>query len=231
MSKWIEAFLAFIYPPVCLVCNSVYGVKSELKGVCSDCLSQIFPIGQAFVKTHILNRLDPSYLNNIFVCTQFNIPVQKIIHHIKYEKMNHLAFNAGCYMRRFLPPVLLEEKIDMATPVPLHPIRERERGYNQSWFIAQGILGLTTIELKENILKRRRNTLSQTNLTRKERQENVQNAFELSDKYTVQGKSVLLIDDVVTTGATLNEGAQHLKRMGAKKVFALALSTPMESNV
>jgi ComF family protein len=225
--SWIDAFLQLIYPPVCISCKKIISKPSNLAVVCSKCVSTFVPVPKNFIQDRILNRLEEPFLDDLFVCVCFNDTIQNIIHHIKYEKMNHLAFEIGKYSRQFLSKNFEDIPIDLAIPVPLHPLRERERGYNQSWYIGKGLLLSMPFKMTRTLMKRKRNTKSQTNLNRIERQKNLENAFELSEE-PIEGKSILLLDDVVTTGTTLNECAKVLKKSGVSKISAIALSTPIE---
>jgi ComF family protein len=110
--------------------------------------------------------------------------------------------------------------------VPLNPVRLKERGYNQSALIAQQLSNITRIPFSVHLLKRLRNTPSQTKLSREQRKENVKGAFAVQGN--VEGKRVLLIDDVITTGSTLNECAKVLKQNGAAWVTAAAIATPTD---
>lgn len=113
---------------------------------------------------------------------------------------------------------------DLIVPVPLHPRKARERGFNQSGVLAHGLSRRTGIKLLRNGLVRTRYTRTQTRLSRKDRQENVKGAFRISERAEINGKSVLLVDDVYTTGATVNECAEVLIGAGALMVDVLTLA-------
>jgi len=115
---------------------------------------------------------------------------------------------------------------DLLAFVPLHPTKERERGFNQSELIARQLSLLSGIELSSGLILRQKYTKSQTKLGRKERSENISGAFFTND--SLIGKSVLIVDDVITTGATLNECAKILKQAGCRKVDVIALATPTD---
>ena len=109
-------------------------------------------------------------------------------------------------------------------PVPLHPRRLRERDFNQSLLLARYVASLLGAELDFLSLRRIRYTQPQTGLKRDERRKNVRRAFQIVDREVVKGRTILLVDDVATTGNTLNECARTLKRSGAEKVFCLTLA-------
>ena len=104
-------------------------------------------------------------------------------------------------------------------PIPLHKIRIRERGYNQSALLCKAIATETGFIIDERVLKRVRYTQSQTKLNAIARQKNMQNAFTVTDKEKIRNKTIILVDDVITTGATMNACAKELKKYGAKTVF------------
>jgi ComF family protein len=225
--NWINTFLQLIYPPVCISCKKIISLPSNLAVVCSKCLSSFAPVPPQFIQDQILNRIEGSFLDELFVCVCFDDTIKNIIHHIKYEKKNHLAFEIGKYCRQFLSKSFENMSIDLAIPVPLHPLREKERGYNQSWHIGRGLLFSMPFKMTKGLMKRKRYTESQTNLNRIERQKNLEDAFELAEDITIKGKSILLLDDVVTTGTTLNVCAKVLKKSGVSRISAVTLSTPI----
>ena len=114
-------------------------------------------------------------------------------------------------------------------PVPLHIKRLRERGFNQSLLLAHAIERKRQIPLNFSLLKRHKFTLTQTGLNKIERKKNIKGAFEVSDKKKIAGKNIILIDDVYTTGATINECAKTLIKAGAQKVTVLTLARVLQS--
>jgi ComF family protein len=113
----------------------------------------------------------------------------------------------------------------LVVPIPLHKYRLRYRGFNQAELIAREIANYFQLPMRTNILKRIRPTQRQADLKNdKERKENIKDAFEIIDSKTIKGKVVLLIDDVITSGATLSEAAMILKQSGAKEVWALTIA-------
>lgn len=151
----------------------------------------------------------------------FEGPTKDVIHRLKYR-----PWIADLVKVLNIPQVNKEEfRGFILIPVPLHPRRERERGFNQASLIAQAIASELTLEFREGILKRTRNTKPQMELKGKERRENIKDAFSVSPNYPLNAiRYTLLIDDVWTTGSTLRACANVLKRAGAKKVWAMTLA-------
>lgn len=114
--------------------------------------------------------------------------------------------------------------VDYIIPVPLHRRKFRRRGFNQSEIIANGISQIMNIEVNNNILKREQYTKTQTNRKRYERWENVENVFNCKNKEMLKGKHIMLIDDVVTTGATLEAAANEILRINKVKLTIATLA-------
>lgn len=183
-----------------------------------------------FPKTNILDRLNPSYLEQILIAYQFDEVIQSVIHNMKYQQKPDLGFKLGSVTATILSKYFndIEEKYYL--PIPLHPIREKERGYNQSEFIGRGIMKIHDGKIIKNILIRNKNTSTQTNLNREERQENVHLAFSFKNEIDISGKSLILVDDLITTGATINECARVLIKNGARSITGLAIASPVNIN-
>lgn len=113
----------------------------------------------------------------------------------------------------------------MIVSVPLHPKREQSRGYNQSYLIARELGRELGIKNEPRLLARVKNTHSQSLLKRDERLENIKDAFRITDTSRVEGKAIFLVDDILTTGATLNECSRVLKGAGAKKIVAAVIAS------
>ncbi len=146
--------------------------------------------------------------------------VRHIIHEFKYARQVHLRHLVARWLcAAFDDPRLRGRHFDLVVPVPLHPTRQRERGFNQAVLLAKLLSAQVSIRCNP-VLKRIRYTTTQTALDRGERIENLHNAFRLRKNADVRGLRVLLIDDVLTTGSTLSECARVLKRAGAISVHA-----------
>jgi len=227
ISSTVEGFLQLVYPPLCVVCQHTIQEMNDLKTICTSCLQKIQPVPLHFAREQILDRLNPCYLDGLEAVFQFDPVVQTIIHQIKYQKAERLAQKFAAYAVQFVNRSFLHRKA-FVLPVPLFSSREKERGFNQSQRIAEGFFQQTKNHVYSHLLKRIRSTTTQTELNREERLKNVSKAFEVSEIDFIRGQSIIIVDDVVTTGATLNECARELKNAGALKVYGLTLATPIQ---
>lgn len=151
----------------------------------------------------------------------FDGSLRQAIHRLKYASARDVVKPLAEMMIQFWRETPLPA--DVVVPVPLHPHRQRERGYNQSMLLAQAFGSAAELAVADKVLFRRRNTVSQTTLDAEQRRENVSGAFECAPA-AVQDRRVLLIDDVCTTGATLEACSVALKAGGARSVWALTLA-------
>jgi len=223
-----EAFQDLFFPPVCLYCQRIIEPPGDIPILCHQCLRSLHPLPAEFPQVHILNRLHPCYINELWIAFEFNEVIRLLLHGIKYQKMPRLGIRIGGYASENFRNKLAAVGDSLVLPVPLHKVRRKEREYNQSSYIARGIFEEHGANVVENLLIRKRYTSSQTKLNRMKRKLNVKDAFSLSDKSVVKDNIVVLVDDVVTTGATMNECARLLKENGASKIIGVALATPVQ---
>lgn len=151
-------------------------------------------------------------------------PLQEIIHHIKYKNNPALGVYMGNIMGWRLKEFFSKNTIDLMLPMPLHPKKEYSRGYNQATTLCQGIQEATAMKYMDNVLLRTFNTSTQTKKTRIERWDNVAEVFEISDPSSIENKHVLLIDDVITTGASTEACANLLLKNKAASVSICSLA-------
>ncbi len=150
--------------------------------------------------------------------------MREAVHALKFGGKTALANPLGDLMAEAGPAVLPVEVVDCLVPVPLHPTREAERGFNQSMLLARRVSRRWGIPVRPRALRRQRFTRPQTDLDADERRRNVRGAFALSRRAAVDGRHVLLIDDVFTTGATVSECARVLLDAGAATVGVLTVA-------
>lgn len=215
-----------LFPSRCLICSSDDGVA---EGVCRHCCSQVRPIleptcdvcGNSIGTPGVCIKCrdnPPTYDRMISVC-RFEGLLKDIIHGFKYHQ-------ATVY-KRFLARLIYnrikhEERIatDILTFVPLHWSRMIRRGYNQSALIARELSGYMQMDMRYGVLYKTRKTPSQVGLPKKERWRNLKSAFSARG---VEGKSVMVVDDVITTGRTAQETARALKDAGAGRVIFVSV--------
>lgn len=151
--------------------------------------------------------------------------VIRSIHQFKYAGKKYLAkYYAKIMLQSFAKLQKYVDNFDYIIPVPLHKNKLKQRGYNQSELIASEFAKLTNIKLKNNLVTKIKETPSQTNFTKAERYENLKDAFSVVDKTKIKGKNILIIDDVLTTGATTESLTSILKKAKANKVCVLAVA-------
>jgi ComF family protein len=165
-------------------------------------------------------RATPSHLNRIAASALFAPPLREAIHELKYNNGRALAGPLGLRMAAYWQDHRYEA--DVIVPVPLHRARLKERGYNQSALLARVLADATGICLDERIIERHRATQQQALLSAAERRENVRDAFTC--RGSASGRRIVLVDDVTTTGATLEACGAALRAGGADSVWAFTLA-------
>jgi ComF family protein len=195
-----------IEAPFCTICGIPFNSERIENHPCEDCL-RTKPFFQA---AHAPYRYEGSVL--------------EAVHKLKYGQKTFVANAVGPLLAEFVKTRFLLPEPFLTMPVPLHPKRLRERGFNQSLLLARQVAHRLNGELEFLSLIRPKYTTPQTNLSKKDRKQNVQNAFRLKTPDAVRKKNILLVDDVATTGNTLNECARVLKSGGAEAVFCVTLA-------
>jgi ComF family protein len=221
-NQLVSPLLDFIYPPICISCNRP--LQDGKQKVCGECWNAI-PI---ITKEHPLYQetrsklLAEGSINDLVSCFIFERegPFQHIAHALKYKEYKSCGIELGRRMGILIKDWNIET--DIIIPVPLHRIKQRERGYNQSEFIAQGIASIIEKPIEMNAVHRTCYTQTQTKLNLEQRRENIKDAFKaVSGASTkLKGKKCLLVDDIITTGATANECAKELLAAGAATIIA-----------
>ncbi|MBI1319016.1 MAG: ComF family protein [Candidatus Hydrogenedens sp.] len=166
-------------------------------------------------------------IDRIYGAARYEVAIAEAVKLMKFHGKQRLALPLAEVMAEFAESEMAWDAYDALVPVPLHRVRQRERGFNQSALLAEALGGLLRGAPVDHSLERIRPTRTQSRLSREERLANVRGAFAVCGD-TLQGKRVLLIDDVVTTAGTVTECARVLKYAGATSVdvFAVALSAP-----
>jgi ComF family protein len=227
----LGAIASLLYPSVCAICGANVRAGEHL---CNQCEPKVVRIVAPFCQK--CSEPFEGAISHEFMCANcahrtihFDAAVatyrsrgivRQIIHDFKYRRQIYLRQLVARWLRSALDDARLRDcQFDIIVPVPLHPARQRERGFNQASLLAELLSAEVSIPSK-SLLERIRYTTTQTALDRAERMENLHNAFRLRKNMDVRGLRVLLIDDVLTTGSTLSECARILKRAGAISVHA-----------
>jgi competence protein ComFC len=236
--EWLSSLSRFgadlLFPPQCVGCERIGAL------FCSQCAQLVLPVPQTICRQ--CGRITPQPVDFCADCaayqafplvmtrsaTLYTEPLRSAIQNFKYNRRQALAIPLARYLVAVFqqPPWSdLKQSIDSCIPIPIHQRRQSERGFNQSALLARAFAEQTGLPLAENWVVRSRETQSQARLSAEERRRNVEDAFVTSSE--VAGKRLLLLDDVLTTGATLAACATSLKDAGAAAVYGLVLSTPI----
>lgn len=209
--------LAFLFPPVCLACQRAEGLESLPMGLCEECRNKLRPLHR-FSSQNL--RSGPSALEGVISGWLYEPPFESVIHALKFSRMEFLGPHLATGLHDLYDGSIQE--VDMVVPVPLHWYRLSRRGYNQAEAIARPLARLIDRPLVR-ALRRTRFTRPQAQLGRRERESNLRLAFASSRNRQAQvaQRSVLLVDDVVTTGATLEAAATVLRKAGAESVMGI----------
>lgn len=217
----LSAFLNILYPKNCHICSRIFDRHTAAydDNICAPCYSTM----RKTVPETSQPPLSTSY-ERLLACYHYEGAVRELIHKFKYDSRPYLAETIAKLMRETLNEAgdSLFADVDCFVPIPLYPARAREREFNQSELLAR-ILSTHHRKPCSLILRRNKNTRPQATLPEHERRKNIQGAFGLN-YMPVKNKNIALIDDVVTTTATVQEAAQTLKKAGAKKVWVLAFA-------
>jgi ComF family protein len=223
----LSRFMDVCYPPVCLHCYAeISGKDLWLCGNCHDRLSfmpeqQCPRCGSPAEEDACSNCAE-----NAFVFTQaksvflFEGAARSLVHSLKYEGFTHIA---GWFANQMYKTVLGEMPlpgVEYVTAIPLHRVKRRERGFNQSGLIGKALAEKLKLPYTDALLTRKANTMSQTMLDGVSRKKNMRGAFR-TGRLSSAGKSILIIDDVFTTGSTVNEAGKVLLDGGAEHIYVL----------
>jgi ComF family protein len=226
--------LDYIYPPRCLLCSELI---LNNNGFCIDCWSKLNFITEPYCQVccfefsidygetnnkcaRCLN--DPPYYDYARSLLRFDAHSKKIIHALKYYDRSFVSQIIAKMLVNYYKPSVVSA--DLIVPVPMHRFKRLSRLYNHAQILSSAIALLVEKKITPDILLKTKYTKSQTGLARKYRLDNLSDSITVANKQKIRGKKILLVDDVMTTGATINLCAKQLKKAGAKEVVVLCIA-------
>ena len=223
-ANWWTRLLDFISPRSCVVCGE--RLAPTERSLCSVCLLHLPRTAFQFspydnLMAQLFWKLAPIQRAAALTYYEPHAEMARIVYQLKYNDHPDIGEDMGRLMANEMQLAGFFDDIDVLLPVPLSRKRLRQRGYNQSEQLAVGISDITRLPVVAKALRRRHFKQSQTQLSRQQRRENVADMFELRDGTLLQGRHVLLIDDVCTTGATLTACADAIKHLEGIRISVL----------
>ena len=219
---FLNHLINLFYPQVCPACGNLLTYNEE-----TVCISCRYLLPKTLYEKNPDNPLSQYFLGQVdfhAVTAEFFFSktgkVQQLLHQLKYQGNKDAGFFLGQQIGESIKNTELFQNIDYLVPIPLHPKKEYLRGYNQSYIIAQGVEDKTKIPIIKDCLYRRVFTSTQTKKSREERWENVKDIFDIKNDNLLINKHILLIDDVLTTGATLLAAGKVLSKIPNIKISA-----------
>lgn len=226
IKDWLGSFVSLLFPRCCIVCGRPLAKGEEC--LCTMCNINLPRTGYHLKEDNPVEKLFwgkiPLERATSFFFYRKGSDFRQILHQLKYAGQKNIGAIMGRYMAAELQESGFFEDIDVIVPVPLHKKKQRLRGYNQSEWIARGIAAVTGIPIDTESVVRHKNTETQTSKSSLERWENVNGIFELYHAEPLTGKHILIVDDVLTTGATTVECASCLTKIEGVRISVLTLA-------
>ena len=221
---FLSSLLNLVFPKLCVCCGD-----SLMEGEENFCLTCLYSLPRLAKQDYTDNRIMDLFLGRVKLEKAFSwcmfekqTSVQNILHHIKYKDKDYLARQMGEIMAREMPDFFAD--IDAIVPVPLHKKKQKIRGYNQSQEIAKGVQSVVGLPIFSELLTRTRFSETQTHKNKDQWWQNVQGLFTLEPNEGFEGKHLLLIDDVLTTGSTAIACLEELQKIPNVRLSFLSLA-------
>jgi ComF family protein len=222
----IKELSSLLFPVLCYACGESIGQVD--RRICISCLQE-FPRTDFYKSKN--NLVEKKFWGRVkiekgtsFLYFQGKGKVQQLIHKFKYDGHKEIGISLGSWAASELLEDGFFDGIDLLVPMPIHGIKKEIRGFNQSDLIVEGVSKVTRIEAKYNLVKKEANTSSQTRKSRFRRWKNVKSTFRVIDSQPFKGKHILLVDDVITTGATIEACAIEILKIPNVKLSILSIA-------
>ena len=226
----LEQFVELVFPSFCISCKEA--LYQNERFLCTICRNNL-PItdyhldNENDLKKKFYKRVNLEYALSYLKFNRKTV-VQSIIHHLKYKKLKELGEIMGNWYGHLLFQYGFEKKLDLILPIPLHSSRQKERGYNQSNYFAKGLSNILKVPHSDQVLIRKHFNKSQTKIQRYARWMNVKDIFSVRDEKALHTKNILLVDDVITTGATIESCAQVIEKCKVRSISIAAIAAVCE---
>lgn len=226
-----EYVLDLLFPPRCLHCQAHLGEAEKDSWLCHTCENHIIihatlfcsVCGARLPENKKVCHKSSSYL--LAAATKYDGPIRSVIRQFKYHGWPSLSKKIGKYLDKYIGNSGFSAKNYLVIPIPLHADKLKERGFNQAELLSLEIAGLLGLKMNKEALARTKKTSAQAELKDYEkRKDNIAGAFEVKNPEQVAGKNLILVDDVFTSGATMNEAVRVLRKAGAKKIVAFVIA-------
>ena len=228
-SPWVRLFSDFtrlFFPESCLGCSS--GLVKGEEILCTRCILDLPRTGYELtdenpVKEKFIGRLPVKYACAFLKFRKTGI-VQHLLHQLKYNHHPEVGRRLGIFFGKEMKAVGLDNEFDIIIPLPLHRSRQLKRGYNQSTIFAEGVTNSLGVPYNDKVVVRKFNTSTQTRKNKEERWENVKLAFSVRDSEAIRNKRILLVDDIITTGASIEACGRELFKHGCKELSVVCIA-------
>ncbi len=238
LQAYWHTFLNFIYPRNihCILCNEPID-RNQQYSLCEKCKAKLTfignktcsvcgkPLDEIYLNDRCIDCIDDNhYFTKAISCVEYDENSKKIIYDLKYHKKRYLSY----HISEIMTDIFIErfkESIDIIIPVPLHKKKERKRTFNQAYLIAKYLGKSLEIPVDKKSLIRIKKTETQNKLSRRERKENLKDAFQITSYCNIKDKNILIIDDVYTTGATVDEISRVLIDNEVNNIYIMTFAT------
>lgn len=221
-----DDFISLLFPRLCYACGNQLMRNENL--ICTECFVVIPRTNYHFIEDNPVAQLfwGRCLIEKAAAFSYYNkgSRIRKLIHNMKYNGIREIGYDLGRLYGLSLKTSGFINDIDIIIPVPLHPMKERIRGFNQSETISMGIADVTRLPVDIKSLARILVSVTQTKRSRYERWTNVEGIFQVIDSKSIMGKHILLVDDVITTGSTIESCTNELLKIEGVKVSVVALA-------